>query len=87
MRANATTTEAVDKQMRLTMFESLVELQLEAACRTAITTTDEPDVTVDAYCISKVNTLLNTLKRDPSLNQLVIRVSAFMEANNIPKTF
>ncbi|MDF9399210.1 hypothetical protein [Vibrio sp. 1180_3] len=84
--ANATTTETVAKEFGLAMVDSLVDLQLDTACETHISNTGKQVVTVDSDCISKVNELLTTLKTEPSATQLVNKVSAFMDANNIPKT-
>lgn len=83
---NATVTETAAKQFGLAMVDSLVELQLQTACGTHIASTGKQVVTVDSECISNVNELLTTLETEPSAKQLVSKVSAFMDANNIPKT-
>ncbi|USD35603.1 MULTISPECIES: hypothetical protein [Vibrio] len=84
--ANATTTEAVTKEFGLDMVDSVVELQLQTACGTHISSTGAQVLVVDSDCISNVNELLTTLETEPSATPLVSKVSAFMDANNIPKT-
>ncbi|MBD0788015.1 hypothetical protein HUO09_16805 [Vibrio sp. Y2-5] len=83
--ANATTTETVAKEFGSAMVDSLVELQLQTICGTHISSTGKKIVTVDTDCISNVNELLSTLETEPSAIQLEKKVSAFMDANNIPK--
>lgn len=84
--ANATATEKVAKELGFTLVDSLVELQLQTACGTHISNTGAQVVTVDSECISNVNELLTTLETEPGATQLANKVSAFMDANNIPKT-
>ncbi|MCS0096651.1 MULTISPECIES: hypothetical protein [Vibrio] len=84
---NAATTETVAKEFGLAMIDSLVEIQLQTACGTHISNTGKQIVTVDEKCISNINELLNTLETEPSASDLVTKVNAFMDANNIPKTF
>lgn len=84
--SNATVTETAAKEFGLAMVDSLVELQLQTACDTHIASNGKQVVSVDSDCISNVNELLNTLETEPSAKQLVSKVSAFMDANNIPKT-
>ncbi|NOI41108.1 hypothetical protein F0251_22120 [Vibrio sp. 070316B] len=84
--SNATVTETAAKEFGLSMVDSLVELQLQTACDTHIASTGKQVVSVDYECISNVNELLTMLETEPSAKQLVSKVSAFMDANNIPKT-
>lgn len=82
---NATVTETVAKQFGLAIVDSLVELQLQTDCSTHIASTGSQVLIVDSECISNVSELLTTLETEPSAKQLVSMVSAFMDANNIPK--
>ncbi|ARC95073.1 hypothetical protein B6A42_27015 (plasmid) [Vibrio coralliilyticus] len=81
---NATTTENVAKEFSLSLVDSLVELQLQTACKTHVSSAGEQVVTVDSDCVSNVNELLATLEKEPSAAKLVQKVRSYMDANNIP---
>ena len=84
--AYATTTDEVAKEFGLAMVDLLVELQLQTACGTHVSSAGSQVLVVDSDCISNVNELLTTLETEPSATPLVNKVSAFMDVNKIPKT-
>ena len=84
--SNATETESVAKELAGELVDSFVKNKLLTACGTHISNTGKQVVTIDTDCISTVNELLQALETEPNANELVSKVSAFMEANNIPKT-
>lgn len=63
--------ENIAKEFGFSLVDSLVDLQLQTACETHISSTGKQVVTVDSDCISNVNELLTTLETEPSATKVL----------------